>query len=116
MFCSESVIVLLNNEKNIFFFFRIISARQMLKYLTAKDFNFSNCFSDENIPIYSTSLRDFTLCCSNMESKFKLEMYDKIRMMQGKISQVFTANVTHLITNKVGSEKYYVFYLFLFKT
>ena len=88
----------------------------MLKYLKAKDSNFSNCFIDENIPIYSTSLKDFTLCCSNMESKFKLEIYDKIRMMQGKISQVFTANVTHLVTNKVGSEKYYVFYSFLFKT
>jgi hypothetical protein len=32
-------------------------------------------------------------------------------MMRGKVSKIFTENVTHLVTNEVGSQKYHVSFL-----
>jgi len=60
------------------------------------------------VPIYSFSMNNLNICCTNMEIKFSEEIYDKVEMMRGKISKNFTEQVTHLITNEVGSAKYHV--------
>lgn len=31
-----------------------------------------------------------------------------VLMMRGKVCKIFTENVTHLVTNEVGSPKYHV--------
>ena len=61
-----------------------------------------------NVPLYSFSMVNINICCTNMENKFKEEIYDKVEMMRGKISKIFTEQVTHLITTEVGSAKYHV--------
>ena len=38
----------------------------------------------------------------------KVEIYDKVEMMMGKTSRIFTESITHLITTEVGSAKYHV--------
>ncbi len=49
-----------------------------------------------------------------MKVEIKQEIYDKIVMMKGKISKNLNSNVTYLITNKVGSEKYHVFQSYIY--
>ncbi len=38
----------------------------------------------------------------------KEDIYEKVLMMRGKITKIFTEKVTHLITTEVGSAKYHV--------
>ncbi|CAF0961216.1 unnamed protein product [Brachionus calyciflorus] len=81
---------------------RIISASCMLyTYKNQKKLPRSS------IPIYSSSMVDLNVCCSNMEKKLREEIYVKVEMMRGKISKIFTENVTHLVTTEVGSAKYH---------
>jgi hypothetical protein len=60
------------------------------------------------VPHYSFSMMNLNICCTNMEKKLREEIYDKVEMMRGKISKIFTEQVTHLITTEVGSAKYHV--------
>ncbi|RNA05040.1 DNA topoisomerase 2-binding 1 [Brachionus plicatilis] len=81
---------------------RIVSAACMLH-----TFNKKKKLPRSIIPIYSSSMLDLNICCSNMEKKLREEIYSKVEMMRGKISKIFTENVTHLVTTEVGSAKYH---------
>lgn len=58
------------------------------------------------IPAYSFSMEKLIVCCTNIEKKLRQEIYDKVEMMRGKTSKIFTDSVTHLVTTEVGSAKY----------
>ena len=45
----------------------------------------------------------------------KEEIYEKVLMMRGKTTKIFTEKVTHLITTEVGSAKYHVILYIKFK-
>ena len=80
-------------------------------------------------PIFSLSMLDLNVCCTNIEKKLRVipfwlhllqvklesnavkiqeEIYTKVAMMNGKTSKIFTESVTHLVTTEVGSAKYHV--------
>ena len=61
-----------------------------------------------SIPLFSFSMMNLNVCCTNVEKKFREEIYDKVEMMRGKVSKIFTEQVTHLVTTEVGSAKYHV--------
>jgi len=44
----------------------------------------------------------------------KEEIYDKVEMMRGKTSKIFTEKVTHLVTTEVGSAKYHASFSYSF--
>jgi hypothetical protein len=86
-----------------------MSIQQILLLVKSGDFDFSRHFIGQNI-LYSQAMTGLVICCSGIDSKEKKkEIYSKIKMMNGKVSQVLDEEVTHLIVSKrVGSEKYYV--------
>jgi hypothetical protein len=53
-------------------------------------------------------MSDLNVCCTNIEQNLSEKIYEKVEMMKGKVSEFFTDQVTHLVTNKVGSAEYHV--------
>ncbi|XP_065322224.1 DNA topoisomerase 2-binding protein 1-like isoform X2 [Gordionus sp. m RMFG-2023] len=60
------------------------------------------------VPIYSMSMSNMIVCCTNIYNEQKTEIFRKISKMKGEISRDLTIDVTHLITNKVGTKKYII--------
>ncbi|KAK9765595.1 protein kinase activating protein dpb11 [Basidiobolus ranarum] len=49
---------------------------------------------------------DYVICCTGLSSGIKQTLYSQVEELGGRIQPDFTAEVTHLIADKVGSEKY----------
>ena len=58
-----------------------------------------------SVPLFSFSMEKLNICFStSVEKKF----LDKVEMMRGKVSTTVSDQVTHFVTNKVGSAEFHV--------
>ena len=57
-------------------------------------------------PLFSLVMMDVNVCCTGIQDR--MELYTKVVMMGGQYSRNFTNEVTHLIAESSGSEKYKV--------
>ena len=65
----------------------------------------SNLTSDN--PVFSKCMYGMKVCTTNMEKKDKDVLEKLIKRMSGQYTNHFSNSVTHLITNKIGTSKYY---------
>ncbi|XP_038058613.1 DNA topoisomerase 2-binding protein 1-like isoform X1 [Patiria miniata] len=59
-------------------------------------------------PIYSMSMHNVTISCSNVERSHRDRIHRLVQRMGGTVAKNFTDTVTHLIVGEVGSKKYHV--------
>ena len=59
--------------------------------------------------VYAHALRDVLVCCSGLDREKKDYIYRVVKWLGGDYTLDLTADVTHLIANKVGSPKYFAF-------
>ncbi|ORX90684.1 BRCT domain-containing protein, partial [Basidiobolus meristosporus CBS 931.73] len=68
--------------------------------------NSNTMLYDDNSFLQRKPFEDYIICCTGLSVATKQALYSQVEELGGRIQPDFTNNVTHLIADKVGSEKY----------